>query len=158
MECVICLDAIICNDYYKFNCCNNCVHSSCLKTWVVKNINNKDISKCFICSQKNYAIENIILHHCYNNDEINNSNDSNNNNNSNDSNNSNNNNNNDSNDSNNSNNSNINNNNTNYIIIDISAARRQLQPYIESKPFFFLKIIYCISVFSILLLGFIYIY
>ena len=132
MECVICLDAIICNDYYKFNCCNNCVHSSCLKTWVVKNINNKDISKCFICSQKNYAIENIILHHCYNNDEINNSN--------------------------NSNNSNINNNNTNYIIIDISAARRQLQPYIESKPFFFLKIIYCISVFSILLLGFIYIY
>ena len=132
MECVICLDAIICNDYYKFNCCNNCVHSSCLKTWVVKNINNKDISKCFICSQKNYAIENIILHHCYNNDEINNSN--------------------------NSNNSNINNNNTNYIIIDISATRRQLQPYIESKPFFFLKIIYCISVFSILLLGFIYIY
>lgn len=126
MECVICLDAIICNDYYKFNCCNNCVHSSCLKTWVVKNINNKDISKCFICSQKNYAIENIILHHCYNNDEINNSN--------------------------------INNNNTNYIIIDISANRRQLQPYIESKPFFFLKIIYCISVFSILLLGFIYIY
>ena len=143
MECVICLDAIICNDYYKFNCCNNCVHSSCLKTWVVKNINNKDISKCFICSQKNYAIENIILHHCYNNDEINNSNNNNNN---------------DSNDSNNSNNSNINNNNTNYIIIDISAARRQLQPYIESKPFFFLKIIYCISVFSILLLGFIYIY
>ena len=134
MECVICLDAIICNDYYKFNCCNNCVHSSCLKTWVVKNINNKDISKCFICSQKNYAIENIILHHCYNNDEINNSNNSN------------------------INNSNINNNNTNYIIIDISAARRQLQPYIESKPFFFLKIIYCISVFSILLLGFIYIY
>ena len=136
MECVICLDAIICNDYYKFNCCNNYVHSECLKLWVVKNINNKDISKCFICSQKNYAIENIILHHCYNNDEINND---------------------EINNSNNSNNSN-NNNNTNYIIIDISANRRQLQPYIEQRPLFFLKIIYSISILSIMIAGFIYIY
>ena len=134
MECVICLDNITTNDYYKFNCCNNCVHSDCLKMWVVKNINNKDISKCFICSQKNYAIENIITHLCHNNDEIINSNNNHNNNNRN------------------------NNNNTNYIIIDISANNSQLQPYIESRPFFFLKIIYSISLLSILFLGFIYLY
>jgi hypothetical protein len=97
--------------------------------WVVKNINNKDISKCFICSQKNYAIENIIIHHCHNNDGIINSN-----------------------------NNRNNNNNTNYIIIDISANNSQVQPYIESRPFFFLKIIYSSSLLSILFLGFIYLY
>jgi hypothetical protein len=102
--------------------------------WVVKNINNKDISKCFICSQKNYAIENIITHLCHNNDEIINSNNNHNNNNRN------------------------NNNNTNYIIIDISANNSQVQPYIESRPFFFLKIIYSSSLLSILFLGFIYLY
>ena len=61
MECVICLEDICGNDYSKFNCCNNSAHNVCLKSWVVTNINNKNITKCFICSQKNEAIESIIM-------------------------------------------------------------------------------------------------
>jgi hypothetical protein len=123
MECVICLDDICCNDYSKFNCCNNSVHNVCLKSWVVKSINKKNVSKCFICSQKNDAIESIITHNSYNSNEIIN-----------------------------------NNNNNNYIIIDISANNiSQTQPYIESKSFFILKLIYSTLAISIMLLGFLYI-
>ena len=123
MECVICLEDICCNDYSKFNCCNNSAHNVCLKSWVVTNINNKNVSKCFICSQKNEAIESIIMHNTNTNtNEL------------------------------------LNSNNNNFIIIDISTNNiRQIQPYIESKYFFILKIIYSTSVILILLLGFIYI-
>ena len=125
MECVICLDDICCNDYSKFNCCNNSSHNSCLNSWVVKNINNKNVSKCFICGQDNSAIKNIISLYSNNTDDIiSNS---------------------------------ISNNNTNYIIIDLSANNRQIQPHIEIKSFFILKLIYATLVISILLLGFIYI-
>ena len=123
MECVICLEDICCNDYSKFNCCNNSAHNVCLKSWVVTNINNKNVAKCFICSQKNEAIESIIMHNTNTNtNEL------------------------------------LNSNNNNFIIIDISTNNiRQIQPYIESKYFFILKIIYSTSVILILLLGFIYI-
>ena len=123
MECVICLEDICCNDYSKFNCCNNSAHNVCLKSWVVTNINNKNVAKCFICSQKNEAIESIIMHNTNtNSNEL------------------------------------LNSNNNNFIIIDISTNNiRQIQPYIESKYFFILKIIYSTSVILILLLGFIYI-
>ena len=125
MECIICLDDISSNDYSEFNCCNNSAHNSCLKSWVVKNIDNKNISKCFICSQDNSAIKNIISLYSYNRDEIINSS--------------------------------ISNNSTNYIIIDLSANNREIQPYIENKSAFMLKIIYSTLVISLLLLGFIYI-
>jgi len=125
MECVICLEDISCNEYSEFNCCNNSAHNSCLTSWVVKNINNKNVSKCFICSQENCAIKNIISLYSYNRDEIiNNS---------------------------------ISNNNTNYIIIDLSANNRQIQPYVETKSLFILKILYSTLVLSFLLIGFIYI-
>jgi hypothetical protein len=77
MECVICLEDIICNDYCKFNCCNNSVHNTCLKSWVDKSIKNTNVANCFICSQKNNAIENIIRLHSYNanaNEIVNNNN------------------------------------------------------------------------------------
>ena len=81
MECVICLEDISGNDYSKFNCCNNSSHNSCLNTLVVKSINNKNknVIKCFICSQKNDAIESIIIHKSYirNANEIINSNNNN---------------------------------------------------------------------------------
>ena len=127
MECVICLEDICCNDYSKFNCCNNSAHNVCLKSWVVTNINNKNVSKCFICSQKNEAIESIIMHNTNTNTNTNS-------------------------------NELLNSNNNNFIIIDISTNNiRQIHPYIESKYFFILKIIYSTSVILILLLGFIYI-
>jgi hypothetical protein len=66
MECVICLEDISCNDYCKFNCCNNSVHNNCLKSWVDKSIKNTNVAKCFICNQKNNAIENIIRLNSYN--------------------------------------------------------------------------------------------
>ena len=123
MECVICLEDICGNDYSKFNCCNNSAHNVCLKSWVVTNINNKNVEKCFICSQKNEAIESIIMRNTNtNSNEL------------------------------------LNSNNNNFIIIDISTNNiRQIQPYIESKYFFILKIIYSTLVILILLLGFIYI-
>ena len=126
MECVICLEDICGNDYSKFNCCNNSAHNVCLKSWVVTNINNKNVSKCFICSQKNEAIESIVMH---NTNAISNTNSN-----------------------------ELLNSNNNFIIIDISTNNiRQIQPYIESKYFFILKIIYSTSVILILLLGFTYI-
>jgi hypothetical protein len=78
MECVICLEDISCNDYSKFNCCNNSVHNTCLKSWVDKSIKNKNVAKCFICSQKNSAIENIITRHsCIATEILNNNNNNN---------------------------------------------------------------------------------
>ncbi len=61
MECIICLTDISINDFYKLSCCNNDVHIKCINKWIRSNINNKDISKCFICSQKNDIIEDIVL-------------------------------------------------------------------------------------------------
>ena len=61
MECIICLTDISINDFYKLSCCNNDVHITCINKWIHSNINNKDISKCFICSQKNDIIEDIVL-------------------------------------------------------------------------------------------------
>jgi len=70
MECIICLDIISPNDHYKLMCCKNTVHIECLNEWVITNISKKDVSKCFICSQENTNIQNIISHYNYNNDEI----------------------------------------------------------------------------------------
>ena len=61
MECIICLTDISINDFYKLSCCNNDVHIKCINEWIQSNINNKDISKCFICSQQNDIIEDIVL-------------------------------------------------------------------------------------------------
>ena len=60
MECIICLTDISINDFYKLICCNNDVHIKCINEWIHSNINNKDISKCFICSQKNNIIQDIV--------------------------------------------------------------------------------------------------
>ena len=153
MECVICLEDISCNAYSKFNCCNNSVHNHCLNEWVVKNIDNKNVAKCFICSQTNNAIKNILVLYCVdetnislsNNSVSNNSVSNNSLNNNSLSNNS------------LSNNSLSNNNNYNYIIIDISNNILSIQPYIETRSFFFFKIFYSMFAVSILVLGFIYI-
>ena len=154
MECIICLEDINSNEYYKFTCCKNTVHESCLNSWVIKNIDNKNTAKCFICSQNNVAIQNIISHYFNNNDEIiyDNNNDEiiydN------------------SNDEiiyDNSNNiinySNVVNNNNvvNYIIVDISNNIQNIQPQIESKPLFFLKLTYSILTASIMLGVLVYI-
>ena len=143
MECVICLEDISCNAYSKFNCCNNSVHNHCLNEWVVKNIDNKNVAKCFICSQTNNAIKNILVLYCVDETNISLSNNSVSNNSL----------------SNNSvsNNSVSNNNNYNYIIIDISNNILSIQPYIETRSFFFFKIFYSMFAVSILVLGFIYI-
>ena len=74
MECVICLEDICGNDYSKFNCCNNSAHNVCLKSWVVTNINNKNVANCFICSQKNEAIESIIMRNTNSNELLNSNN------------------------------------------------------------------------------------
>ena len=138
MECVICLEDISCNAYSKFNCCNNSVHNHCLNEWVVKNIDNKNVAKCFICSQTNNAIKNILMLYCVDETNISLSNNSLSNNSL-------------------SNNSLSNNNNYNYIIIDISNNILSIQPYIETRSFFFFKIFYSMFAVSILVLGFIYI-
>ena len=144
MECIICLEDINSNEYYKLTCCKNTVHESCLNSWVIKNIDNKYTAKCFICSQNNVAIQNIISHY-FNNDEIIYDN---------------------SNDEiiyDNSNNiinySNVVNNNNvvNYIIIDISNNIQNIQPQIESKSLFFLKLTYSILTASIMLGALVYI-
>lgn len=61
MECIICLTDISINDFYNLSCCNNDVHIKCINKWIQSNINNKDISKCFICNQNNDIIEDIVL-------------------------------------------------------------------------------------------------
>uniref|UniRef100_A0A6C0D5C0 Uncharacterized protein n=1 Tax=viral metagenome TaxID=1070528 RepID=A0A6C0D5C0_9ZZZZ len=128
MECVICLEDIICNDYCKFNCCNNSVHNTCLKLWVDKSIKNTTVAKCFICSQKNNAIENIIRLNSYNsnanaNEIVNN-----------------------------------NNNNYIIIDISANNINQtRAQAYIEIRYFFILKLIYTTLVICILFIGFLYI-
>jgi hypothetical protein len=65
IECVICLNDISINELYTLTCCKNNVHIYCLNNWVSKNITNKNISKCFICSQENSIIETIVLYNKY---------------------------------------------------------------------------------------------
>ena len=60
IECVICLNDISNNDCFTLTCCKNDVHIYCLNDWVNKNITKKNISKCFICSQENSMIENMV--------------------------------------------------------------------------------------------------
>ena len=60
IECVICLNDISTNDHFTLTCCKNDVHIYCLNDWVNKNITKKNISKCFICSQENSMIENMV--------------------------------------------------------------------------------------------------
>ena len=60
IECVICLNDISDNDYYTLTCCKNDVHIYCLNNWVNKNITKKNIADCFICSQENSMIENMV--------------------------------------------------------------------------------------------------
>jgi len=127
MECVICLEDISCNDYCKFNCCNNSVHNTCLKSWVDKSITNnkKNVAKCFICSQKNSAIEHILMQHSCNantSEIVNN-----------------------------------NNNNYIIIDISANNINQtQTQSYIEIRSFLILKLIYTTLVISILFIGFLY--
>lgn len=61
-ECVICLNDISICDLFILTCCKNHVHIYCLNDWVSKNITNKNISKCFICSQENSMIETMVLY------------------------------------------------------------------------------------------------
>jgi hypothetical protein len=132
MECVICLDDISCNDYCKFNCCKNNAHILCLNSWIVKNIDNKNIHKCFICNQDNNAIKNIISLYSCNSDEIYEII-----------------------------NGNINNistiSNTNIFIIDISGNNSQIIPYTQRRSICILKILYSSFALAILVMGFIYI-
>jgi hypothetical protein len=65
VECVICLNDISINELYTLTCCKNNVHIYCLNNWVSKNITNKNISKCFICSQENSIIETIVSYNKY---------------------------------------------------------------------------------------------
>jgi hypothetical protein len=127
MECVICLDDISCNDYCKFNCCNNSAHIVCLNSWIVQNINNKNVHKCFICNQDNNALKNIISLYTFNNDEIINNAIS---------------------------NTNI---FIIDLSANNSQVIPYPRSYIETKSFCILKILYSSLAISILLLGFIYI-
>lgn len=72
IECVICLNDISNNDYFTLTCCKNDVHIYCLNDWVNKNITKKNISKCFICSQENSMIENMVSYNkiSHNNSEM----------------------------------------------------------------------------------------
>lgn len=127
MECVICLDDISCNDYCKFNCCNNSAHILCLNSWIVKNIDNKNIHKCFICNQDNNAIKNIMsLYSCSTDEIINNA----------------------------ISNTNI---FIIDLSANNSQVIPYPRSYIETKSFCILKILYSSLAVSILLLGFIYI-
>ena len=67
IECVICLNDIVGDDNCILTCCKNNVHMYCLNDWINKNISKKNISKCFICSQKNVIIEDIVS---YNKEDI----------------------------------------------------------------------------------------
>jgi hypothetical protein len=71
IECIICLNDIVNNDYYTLTCCKNNVHIYCLNDWINKNITKKNISKCFICSQENSIIENTVSYNknSHNNNE-----------------------------------------------------------------------------------------
>ena len=60
LECVICLNDISSTDNCILTCCKNNVHIYCLNDWIQKNISKKNISKCFICSQENLIIEDIV--------------------------------------------------------------------------------------------------
>ena len=64
-ECVICLNNISVKELLTLTCCKNDVHIYCLNDWVSKNITNKNISKCFICSQENSMIETIVSYNKY---------------------------------------------------------------------------------------------
>lgn len=65
IECVICLNDIVSNDRCILTCCKNDVHYSCLNDWINKNTSKKNIAKCFICSQENSIIENIVATNKY---------------------------------------------------------------------------------------------
>jgi hypothetical protein len=67
IECVICLNDIVGDTNCILTCCKNNVHMYCLNDWINKNISKKNISKCFICSQKNVIIEDIVS---YNKEDI----------------------------------------------------------------------------------------
>jgi hypothetical protein len=64
-ECVICLNNISVNELLTLTCCKNDVHIYCLNNWISKNITNKNVSKCFICSQENSIIETIVSYNKY---------------------------------------------------------------------------------------------
>jgi hypothetical protein len=64
-ECVICLNNILKNEEFTLTCCKNDVHIYCLNSWVKKNITNKNIGKCFICSQENSMLETLVVYNMY---------------------------------------------------------------------------------------------
>ena len=64
-ECVICLNNILKNEEFTLTCCKNDVHIYCLNSWVKKNITNKNIGKCFICSQENNMLDTLVVYNMY---------------------------------------------------------------------------------------------
>lgn len=60
IECVICLNDISNNNHFTLTCCKNNVHIYCLNYWIQKNITKKNISNCFICSQENTLLQDIV--------------------------------------------------------------------------------------------------
>lgn len=64
IECIICLNNIdiSVNEQFTLTCCKNYVHIYCLGDWVNKNITNKNINRCFICSQENSMLESLVLY------------------------------------------------------------------------------------------------
>lgn len=72
IECIICLNTISKNEIFTLTCCKNDVHIYCLNDWVKKNITNKNIGKCFICSQENSILEALVSYNSciYNNNNI----------------------------------------------------------------------------------------
>ena len=66
-ECVICLNNISKIEEFILTCCKNNVHIYCLNSWVKKNITNKNIGKCFICSKENSILETLVVYNIYEN-------------------------------------------------------------------------------------------
>ena len=60
LECVICLNDVSNNNHFTLTCCKNNVHIYCLNYWIQKNITKKNISNCFICSQENTILQDIV--------------------------------------------------------------------------------------------------
>ncbi len=60
-ECPICFEFLDnSNDYIILKCCKKNVHISCLNSWYNKNNINNNLS-CFLCTQKNNDINNILI-------------------------------------------------------------------------------------------------
>ena len=60
LECPICFEFVDnSNDTFFLNCCKKKVHKSCLLSWY--NINNYNNLSCFLCTQSNNDINNLLI-------------------------------------------------------------------------------------------------